>query len=443
MLLIYILLCLFFIFLLKETKKLNVSLFLALILLIFSQSLSVPTMIIDFITLISDVVISKTFIILIAILILINCITELIMFLGQHELVEKYISKKSTFIQKTYVHIISAFSTNINFRSSELVAENQNIFDSSSFLMSTLLIISIPFLMIFFYFFPTLLSLGNLTVVCVALVLTNFFAIFWFIKRIVDFKLGRDRTYNYYSDLLVHEEKRVRSANQKILFKNFFKRAFVFVLLVSGIIAFTSINLMFGAFIYLVIIFIDLFITVEIFSFKTKLVSEKKIYMRLFFAVKKMVKNLVSFIFGMLFIAEATNLLSDFTFYNNESLVFLFVTFTCVSVTATYYTKNYVTGFIIAIPIINIFVLNYPFFEEYFILIFVLQGAVLFSYFLSIIHINISDKTLIREITFMFLTCVIAYLLLVIFSSIITSLLVIILSILFYYFRTKRLNENL
>lgn len=438
MFIIYFLICVFFVLLYKQTKHLNTSLLATLLLLIFCQSFSLADIAVDTIALLSDVILTKAFLVLIIILILISCITEMILFLGQHHIIEDKITKRSTFVQKSYVHIISAFSTNVNFRSSDLVGKYNNIFDSSSFLMSSLTLISVPFLMIFFYFFPTLINFGNLTIVSLALIFTNYFAIFWFIKRIIDFRHNREREYNYHPHLLVMEDKHVKPINQRVLFSKFFIRAIIYGVIFIALIIMTPINVLIGSMIYLLAVFIDLFISIELFAYRYKLVREKDIYLRLYYATKKITNNLFTFIVGMLLITEATNLLKENTFYNNEGLILMVIAFAILSIIFTYYTSSFVTGLIVSIPILNIFMLNFPFANDYFSIVFILQGAILFTYFLSILHINFKDKVLMKELVYMGISGAVSYSLLIITSSYLIPFLSILVFLSYYYLRVKK-----
>lgn len=438
MLIIFALICLILVLVYMRFKNINIALIMVLALLILVQSSSINMFITNIIALFSQVVLSKSLLILILILVLINCITELILFMGQHHLLEESIAKKSPFVQKTYVHLISSLSTNVNFRNSKLINDNINIFESSSFLMSTLMVISIPFLMVFFFVYPTFVATGDLSNLVLALLVSNFFAIYWLVKRIIDFKFEKNHKYYYHTKHLLLEEDHVAHVNETVVLKNFFMRALIVTAIVVVISLVTSINLLILVILALVFIFVDLFINVEIQAYKVKDIREKDLYYRLFYAIKKITSNLATFILGVLFIYEATALLNSESYYEFSGLIIMLLVFVLLGVVATYYTKKYIIGFLITIPLFSIFMLNYPFSGDYYLLILIIQGVIMFTYFLSIMHIDFRNMKQLKELSYMALAGFFSYFLLFLTGNFGISLLALLVFLLINIMKLKR-----
>lgn len=438
MLIVFALICLILVLIYMRFKSINIALIIMLALLILVQSSSINMFVTNIIALFSQVVLSKAFLILVLILVLINCITELILFMGQHHILEEQIAKQSPFVQKIYVHLASSLSTNVNFRTSKVINENLNIFESSSFLMSTLMVISIPFLMVFFFIYPTFAATGDFSNIVVALLVSNFFAIYWLAKRIIDFKFERNHKYYYHTKHLLLEEDHVTHVNETIFLKWFFMRSLVVAIVVILLSLVTDINFLIFALLALVFIFVDLFINVEVQAYKTKSIREKDLYYRLFYAIKKITSNLATFILGVLFISEATALLNSESYYEFNGLIIMMFIFVILGVVATYYTKKYIVGFLIAIPLFSVFMLNYPFSSDFYLLILIIQGVLMFTYFLSIIHIDFKNTKQLKELSYMALAGFFSYFLLFLTGNFVISLLALLVFLLINIMKLKR-----
>jgi hypothetical protein len=354
----------------------------------------------------------------ILIITLLYLISELLIVLGFQNILLDLIEGRSVNRQKFYMHLLSTISTNVDNDYLLTDDQNRNAYESSAFINSMLNIISIPFLTIVLLIMSVISQETEINLFILLLISTNFFAIFWFFKRTIDFKNDITIDYQYYEDHLIkkgnHADVQSVSYNG---FKFFFVRNVVYLLVaISTGFYFQQVALFLITFLSLV--FIDLFIIAEFFVFNHKEIEEKIIYVSIFNGIKKVFNDVITILAGMMFVILASDLLLKYTGFSNTQNLNLFILSIGFCFFVTYFTKNYIFGLIFTTPLISLIYSNYLV-DSFSINILILFVAVLtIAQHMAIIKVSLTNRDGLIDLFYHMGATAITYIIFIISSNI-------------------------
>jgi len=357
----------------------------------------------------------------IAIITLLYLISELFIVLGFQNIILDLIDGKSSNRQKFYMHILSIISTNVD--NDYLLANetNRSTYESSSFINSMLNIISIPFLTVTLLVMSVIGQGAEINFFIILMISTNFFAIFWFFKRTVDFKNGIEIEYEYHVDHLIKKgnHAQVQSVTYNG-FRLFFIRNIVYLIAAISVGIFYTQMSMF-LIVFLTLVFIDLFISAEFFVFNNKEIEEKLIYVSIFNGIKKVFNDVIVIIAGMMFVILASDLLIKYTGFSNTQNLYLFILSLVFCFFVTYLTKNYIFGLIFTAPLISTIYSIYlvDSFSINILILFI--GVITVAQHMSIIKVNFTKKQDLIDLVYHIMSTIVTYTVFITFGSILLA----------------------
>ncbi|MGL5020536.1 MAG: hypothetical protein ACRC5R_00715 [Mycoplasmatales bacterium] len=362
---------------------------------------------------------------------LLYLISELLIILGFQKLFVFHLNKRTTKQQKNYMHTLAIISTNID--SSDILRgnENEDVYNSSSFIVSTISFLSIPFLTTVFLIFSIFGQAINSSTI-VAIICANFYAIFWFLKRFIDFKYDVNIKYSYYLERLLQKDN--HSENQLEVYKKgkWLSIRIVIYFVVSIILSFVINDFSYGIFSFLILIFIDLFMCAEFFVFSKKHIDEKLIYSSLFNGSKKIFYDVIIIVLGIMFVITASDYLVKFTTFNHSENIILFIFSIIIGVVITYITKKYTIGIILTLPLISVVFssLSIQNFEMVGLVLFI--SSIYMAQHFSILKIDFKNKITIIDLSYQIIVVVCCNVLYAFTSDLIISLTLLVAFVLIY-----------
>ena len=431
MFVIYLIIIAALVFVQRTYNKQYITILLGIFLLLYIKFPNFENFKFSLITLTQKVFLDEDvfrFTILISLLYLIS---ELLIILGFQKLFVFHLNKRTNKQQKKYMHILALLSTNVDSSDMLLGNENEDVYNSSSFIVSTISFLSIPFLTTVFLILSIFGQSINYTTI-IAIIFANFYAIFWFFKRFIDFKYEVNIKYSYYLDRLLQKDN--HSENQLQVYKKgkwlAIRIGIYFVL--SFILGFLVNDFSYGVFSFLILIFIDLFMCAEFFVFSNKHIDEKLIYSSLFNGSKKIFYDVISIILGIMFVITASDYLVRLTAFNHSENIILFIFSIILGAVITYITKRYTIGIILTLPLISVVFssLSIQNFEMVGLILFI--SSIYMAQHFSILKIDLKNKNSIIDLGYQVIVVVCCNILYAFTSDLILSLALLVIFIVIY-----------
>lgn len=384
------------------------------------------------VSLVQKIYSNETIIVFTIIISLLYLISELFIVLGFQRDFLHFLNKKSKKSQKVYMHLLGLLSTNIDNTDLMMDDENQAIHNSSAFIVSTLNVFSVPFLTSLFMITSVFSNLFDVATIFLVIMTTNFFALFWFIKRIIDIKKNAKIEYRYYQERLIQKN----SVSEHQNYKYGGQKWMLLRILLYVIIAFGSIFLIdkaeYSIIGFLILVFADLFISSEFFVFKKKNIDEKLIYILIFNGFKKIFSDIIVIILGMMFVITASDILlkfGDFSYLENIGLFGLLI---FVAGLITFRTRHYTLGIVLTIPVLYLIVNSFVLQNSGQIAVVFFLAAIYISQHLSILKIDVKKRSTIIDFGFQLLVVIICYISFALFYNVFYTLILLSILLLIY-----------
>ncbi len=429
----YILIVLLILYIQKQYANETLSLIVGVFFLITTKSDSLLDFRLSLTSSIKKLLFSEQVLMFLLIFILVLLISELTLFLGVQRRIEKTIDTKSRFIRKTYMHLFSSLSSNLEVEDTYFGDKYGTIFRSSAFIMSTLNIFALVPITSYFVVLIIFDSFSSQQLIFF-LFFSNYFAIYWFFKRIIDFRHATNIEYKYDEDKLSLKTKTKFRYDYYVSDHKLFSYRYL-IYLTIGIGAFYYFNnFLIGAIFCLILIFLDLLMIAVLFAFHHQEIDELFLYELLVSGSKKLLKNVTNILLGILFVLIATELLTSFSYLLVSETLILYIVLGVVGVIGTYYTKNVTLVIILVVPIFYLLyrgnisgTLEIQLISIYITFLFMVRHF-------SLIHINLKNRLFRVDFIYQLIVIFTAYTTLFITKNILLGLIPVFISLLIYNF---------
>lgn len=408
-------------------KHENTILFFSIFLLLLLSGSSFPNAVIIYLKQLTIILSYSFFGYAIILLIIIYLISELILLLG----FQKFVEQKMVFLnerwQKLYVLIMSILSTNIVLDDSYIIKKYPSIFYTNSFLLSTLNPLSITYLTVVIIVSSVFMTeYGNFSLI---FLVTNFFALFWFVKNIIDIIFDNDVKLDFNLKRTVLKESnndaQVTHYND---YKNILVTLPIYTTLLLIVAFFTNVSVAFSTVIILLLLLIQLFIKAQQFAVKSRYVIEKSIYRVLYSGFVSVFKRIFLILNSVILLEVIKKIFLLDLILTSRQYVIVFIIFSILAFVITLYSKRFEFGLICIIPVLYLSAS-----EELFV------NMILFSFIISLIlyvkHlmiVNLKDPTTVAEYLIGFLAACCCYITILVTSSLYITLLIFLIIVVVY-----------
>lgn len=354
------------------------------------------------------------------ILVAIYLISELMLLLGMHKYIEQKIIHTNEKIQKLYVLGMSIFSTNIVLGDSYIIKKYPSIFYTNSFILSTVNVISVTFLTISI-FVAIIFDNGSENFFYLFLA-SNFFAIFWLIKNVIDIITSNNIEIDYNEKRTILLES--SNVGSVVHYKNYndllYSFPIYFITLLTLCYIF-KIQMLIGVCTALIFLLFHLFIKSQLFVYKTKSLEEKIIYQVLVVGFVSVFKQLILIINSMILITIFDKFFMTGIYLNQVILYYLILLIMSIAIFITLYSKRFEFGLITLIPIFYLVTVKSTFVNIH--LYYLLIGILIFVKHISII--NYKNKKIVLQYLIGFIASTMCYATLIVTKSFIFAYLML------------------
>lgn len=417
-------------------KKPRTTIFLSAISVLLLQSDSLIDGFFRIISIISQYFISYNFVLLLIFIVLIFLISELLVILNLTNTIENYIIKKGPKTQALYVHIISVFSSNFDFSKSQVVNKNNKELFTNSYLAQALNLFSIENIIIFIYISVILNQSTLSTLLLIAI--TNFFAIFWFIKIIIDIKLKKTNKIKTDYQIIVSN---VNSVNHKVILIRY--SLYVIIALISSFVL--DINILFQMVFVSLVILIDLIINLEVSIYKDRAFSEMDVINSLKVSSKRFIGEITYLLVGSFYLLVMSEWTRTNGFLSPNGVVLVVLLITCLGMFFVYFLKNINISLILVLPFLALINWGTLVHSTSYTALYFMLGSIIFVEHLLVNHFyNSKIREILDNIVLLVAACI-SYFILFFTQSMLYSYLslgiILILYAIVIYFR-KDAYEN-
>lgn len=341
-------------------------------------------------------------------------VSEMYVILGLKQYIDRLYFSANPFIKRLIVLFSSSLLSNIFLEDQEFFSVNKKEMNSSSFITSTLNVVSLVTISIFILFSFLFEYHSDFTIVFFIIIIGNFFALNWIIKRVIDFYYSKEVHYDYHSQSLIkvnaskHNLHLHGSPLSKITHLYILCFGFIGTLLLITIFNINS--FIYSSLIFLSFLFLTLFLIIEYQIYKKNKIKEVDFYHQILSSYKNIFTFFIDLGMAVLFLKSNLLLLQNHVLIEfNKILLLLLLVF--LSTIVTYLFKNYLLTLNLFFPLIF---LN---FDHYVIILLFFVSFTYYIYFLSTIHLALNDWKLWKEILLIiFLSCI-QYLIYFIYNS--------------------------
>ena len=377
----------------KVTKKPKLTLLLTSGVLLFAITFNFKSFVVGIMDVIASKVLGSEIFYIIGIFIMLYLISEMVIILGLHKNLDTLFVKFKKKNQKISTHILSMFGSNFDLSKIDVLIKFKRIYEQSGFLNQSLNIMSLDMIVIFALMISVFGS--NASGMYFLFIATNFFALFWFIKRILDFAFDFFIDYkhdarNIDKQITVTEETNVTYPFMTELIIRFI----VYFLITFVVVYLIKVNIIVAGFYLLTVIFIDMFVCAEKFSRSLKPYTEEFILTSVKTAFINVITHVSLLLVGIIYISVISKIFTGTAFisiFNGTSFIILLFLLTIL---ITAFLKDSTLTFILVFPILAMMFENaYNYEQMYFVL--PLIGVGIFTEHITVVKITRSKRVII------------------------------------------------